>query len=467
MRASLEVADIFRSAGPAYRAAHAGHLSLGQLKVMTAIENCRTAALGGHVEACDDCGHWRIAYNSCRNRHCPKCQGAAARTWLAAREADLLPVGYFHVVFTLPAEIADIAWQNKAVVYDLLFRAAADTMLTIAADTKHLGARIGITAVLHTWGSALTHHPHVHMIVPGGGIALDGTRWISSRPAFLLPVRVLGALFRRLFLTRLLALFDACKLSFFGALAGLAVRKAFLRHLSPIRKKRWVVYAKPPFAGPQAVLAYLSRYTHRVAISNRRLIAFDEGGVTFRYKDYRRAGAERQQVMTLATDEFIRRFLIHVLPRGFHRIRHYGLLASSTHKEAIARRRRADRRARTRRTARSSSAVSVLRRTHDRHRRLRPLVPTACTAIIGTARPETSAMIRHGFPCMMVAITASRPMGICAPTPRPQPKLRSIPAGLGALRERLPPKVFVIPPITGWSAHLPQPPQSTPKPFYP
>lgn len=336
MRASLEVADIFRSAGPAYRAAHAGHLSLGQLKVMTAIENCRTAALGGHVEACDDCGHWRIAYNSCRNRHCPKCQGAAARTWLAAREADLLPVGYFHVVFTLPAEIADIAWQNKAVVYNLLFRAAADTMLTIAADPKHLGARVGITAVLHTWGSALTHHPHVHMIVPGGGIALDGTRWISSRPAFLLPVRVLGALFRRLFLTRLLALFDAGRLAFFNALADLASRKAFLRHLSPIRKKRWVVYAKPPFAGPQAVLAYLSRYTHRVAISNRRLIGFDEAGVTFRYKDYRRDSAERQQVMTLATDEFIRRFLIHVLPRGFHRIRHYGLLASSTHRDAMA-----------------------------------------------------------------------------------------------------------------------------------
>ena len=336
MRAPLEVADVFRSAGPTYRAAHAGHLSLGQLKVMTAIENCRTAALGGHAEACDDCGHWRIAYNSCRNRHCPKCQGAAARTWLAAREADLLPVGYFHVVFTLPAEIADIAWQNKAVVYDLLFRAAADTMLTIAADPKHLGARVGITAVLHTWGSALTHHPHVHMIVPGGGIALDGTRWISSRPAFLLPVRVLGALFRRLFLTRLLALFDAGKLAFFNTLASLATRKAFLRHLSPIRKKRWVVYAKPPLAGPQAVLAYLSRYTHRVAISNRRLIGFDEAGVTFRYKDYRRDSAERQQVMTLATDEFIRRFLIHVLPRGFHRIRHYGLLASSTHKEAMA-----------------------------------------------------------------------------------------------------------------------------------
>ncbi len=322
MRASLEVADIFRAAGPAYRATHAGHLSLHQLKVMSAIEHCRTAALGGHVEACEDCGHWRIAYNSCRNRHCPKCQGAAARTWLAEREADLLPVGYFHVVFTLPAEVADIAFQNKAAVYDLLFRAASETMLTIAADPKHLGARIGITAVLHSWGSALTHHQHVHMIVPGGGIALDGQRWISSRPAFLLPVRVLGKLFRRLFLTRLTALHDAGRLAFFGSLAPLADRRAFLRHLSPLRKKRWVVYAKPPFAGPEAVLAYLSRYTHRVAISNRRLITCDETSVTFRYKDYRRNGPNRQQVMTLAADEFIRRFLLHVLPRGFHRIRH-------------------------------------------------------------------------------------------------------------------------------------------------
>lgn len=242
MQTSLEVADIFRSAGPAYRADHAGHLSLQQLKVMSAIEQCRTAALGGHVEACEDCGHWRIAYNSCRNRHCPKCQGAAARTWLEAREADLLPVGYFHVVFTLPAEVADIAFHNKAAVYDLLFRTASATMLTIAADPRHLGARIGITAVLHTWGSAMTHHPHVHMIVPGGGIANDGTRWISSRPAFLLPVRVLGRLFRRLFLTQLLALYDARRLNFFGAMTPLAERRAFLRHLSPVRKKRWVVY---------------------------------------------------------------------------------------------------------------------------------------------------------------------------------------------------------------------------------
>jgi Putative transposase/Transposase zinc-binding domain len=337
VRASLEVADIFRAAGPTYRATHAGHLSLHQLKVMSAIEHCRTAALGGHVEACEDCGHWRIAYNSCRNRHCPKCQGAAARTWLAEREADLLPVGYFHVVFSLPTEVADIAFHNKAVVYDLLFHAASETMLTIAADHRHLGARIGITAVLHTWGSALTHHPHVHMIVPGGGIALDGERWISSRPAFLLPVRVLGKLFRRLFLTRLIALHDEGRLAFFGNLAPLADRRAFQRHLSPVRHKRWVVYAKPPFAGPEAVLAYLSRYTHRVAISNRRLLAFDETGVTFRYKDYRRDSADRQQVMTLGVDEFIRRFLLHVLPRGFHRIRHYGLLASSARKASLAR----------------------------------------------------------------------------------------------------------------------------------
>jgi hypothetical protein len=251
--------------------------------------------------------------------------------------ADLLPIGYFHVVFTLPTEIADIAWQNKAVVYDLLFRSASETMMTIAADPKHLGARIGITAVLHTWGSAMTHHPHVHMIVPGGGVSLDGRRWISSRPAFLLPVRVLGALFRRLFLTQLIALHEAGKLVFFGAQADLADPRRFLRHFAPLRKKRWVIYAKAPFAGPEAVLAYLSRYTHRVAISNQRLIAYDETGVTFRYKDYRREGPERQRVMALAPHEFIRRFLLHVLPHGFHRIRHYGLLTSSARKADIAR----------------------------------------------------------------------------------------------------------------------------------
>jgi Putative transposase/Transposase zinc-binding domain len=267
----------------------------------------------------------------------PSCQAAAARTWLAERKADLLSVGYFHVVFTLPAEVADIAWQNKAAVYDLMFRAASETMLTIAADPRHLGARIGITAVLHTWGSAMTHHPHVHMIVPGGGIANDGSRWISARPAFFLPVRVLGKLFRRLFLTRLMDLHDAGKLVFFGDQAELADRRRFLRHLAPLRTKRWVVYAKAPFAGPEAVLAYLSLYTHRVAISNGRLIAFDEAGVTFRYKDYRRTGAQRQQVMTLDAREFMRRFLLHVLPHGFHRIRHYGLFASATRKANIAR----------------------------------------------------------------------------------------------------------------------------------
>ncbi|MGI4939039.1 MAG: IS91 family transposase [Janthinobacterium lividum] len=336
-RPTLEIADILRRHGAAFRAAHAGHLSLGQLKVMSAIEACRTAALGGHIEGCQDCGHRRIAYNSCRNRHCPKCQAAAARDWLEAREADLLPVGYFHVVFSLPAEIADIAIQNKAAVYDLLFRAASQTMLTIAADPRHLGARIGITAVLHSWGSALTHHPHIHMIVPGGGISLDGQRWVSSRPAFLLPVRVLGKLFRRLFLTRLVELFDAGRLRFFGKQVGLSDRAAFQRHLAPVRKKPWIVYAKPPFAGPAAVLAYLLRYTHRVAISNCRLIALDERGVTFRYKDYRREGAERYRTMTLPTDELLRRFLLHVLPRGFHRIRHYGLLASGRRRNNLAR----------------------------------------------------------------------------------------------------------------------------------
>ena len=336
-RPFVEVADIFHRHGAGWRAAHAGHLSLGQLKVMSAIESCRTAALGGHVEACEDCGHSRIAYNSCRNRHCPRCQGVAAREWLAARAADLLPVGYFHVVFTLPVEVADIAYHNKAAIYDLLFRAASQTMLTIAADPKHLGARIGITAVLHTWGSAMTHHPHVHMIVPGGGIALDGERWVSCRPGFLLPVRVLSRLFRRLFLAKLTEAHAAGRLKFFGDHAGLGERRAFVEFLVPLRRKKWFVYAKPPFAGPEAVLAYLSRYTHRVAISNSRLIALDDTGVTFRYKDYRRSGDERYRAMTLDPDEFIRRFLLHVLPTGFHRIRHYGLLASAGCAANIAR----------------------------------------------------------------------------------------------------------------------------------
>src|SRR4051794_38992498 len=340
-RSGLEVADIFRDHGPAWRRAHAGHVSLGQLKVMSAIERCRTAALGGHSEACEDCGQVRIAYNSCRNRHCPKCQGAAARDWLADREAELLPVPYFHVVFTLPAAIADLAWSNKAVVYDLLFKAAAETTLTIAADPKHLGARIGLTAVLHTWGSALTHHPHVHVVVPGGGLSSDGSRWIVCRPDFFLPVRVLSRLFRRLFLDRLEAVHHASKLAFFADLAHLADPAAFAAMLAPLRRSEWVVYAKRPFAGPEAVLAYLSRYTHRVAISNSRLLALDDHGVTFRWKDYRaRNGATGRawiKTMTLRADEFIRRFLLHVLPDGFHRIRHYGLFASSQRAANIAR----------------------------------------------------------------------------------------------------------------------------------
>jgi Putative transposase/Transposase zinc-binding domain len=336
-RPALEVADIFRDHGPAWRRANAGHVSRDQLKVMTAIERCRTAALGGHVARCEDCAYTTIAYNSCRNRHCPKCQGAAARQWLAEREAELLPVPYFHVVFTLPARIAAIAYHNKAVVYDLLFKASSEAVLTIAADPKHLGARIGITAVLHTWGSTMTHHPHVHMIVPGGGIALDGKRWLSSQPRFLLPVPVLTELFQRRMLAKLLAAHKAGQLIFFGQHAHLAERKAFAAYLAPLRRIKWYVYAKPPFGGPKAVLAYLARYTHRVAIANRRLIAFNEDGVTFRYKDYRADGRARYKRMTLATAEFIRRFLIHVLPKGFHRIRHYGLLARPSCADNIAR----------------------------------------------------------------------------------------------------------------------------------
>src|SRR5580658_3333024 len=336
-RPALEVADILRDHGPAWREANRGHVSLDQLQVMSAIERCRSAALGGHVERCEDCGHSRIAYNSCRNRHCPKCQGAAAQDWLAARQADLLPVDYFHVIFTLPAEIAPIAYQNKTVVYDLLFRTAAETLLTIAADPKHLGARIGFTTVLHTWGSAMTHHPHLHMIMPGGGISLDGAHWVPCRPGFFLPVRVLSRLFRRLFLTGFAEAHAAGRLAFFGDLDGLRNRTAFTAHLAPLRKKNWFVYAKPPFAGPEAVLAYLARYTHRVAISNSRLAGLDERGVTFHYKDYRRNGQARYRMMTLAPDEFIRRFLLHVLPKGFHRIRHYGLLASAGCKVNIAR----------------------------------------------------------------------------------------------------------------------------------
>jgi hypothetical protein len=336
-RPALEVADIFRDHGAAWRSANAGHLSLDQLKVMSAIERCRTAALGGHVARCEDCTHTLITYNSCRNRHCPKCQGAAAKEWLAEREAELLPVPYFHLVFTLPGPIADIAYQNKAAIYDLLFKAAAEATLTIAADPKHLGARIGITAVLHTWGSALIHHPHVHMIVPGGGISLEGQRWIACAPTFFLPVRVLSRLFRRLLLKMLTMAHKTGRLAFFGNHAALADKRAFATFLAPLRKAEWVVYAKRPFGGPQAVLAYLSRYTHRVAISNRRLISADDAGVTFKWKDYRIEGPGRYKTMTLPTHEFIRRFLMHVLPKGVHRIRHYGLFANGNRAANIAR----------------------------------------------------------------------------------------------------------------------------------
>jgi hypothetical protein len=336
-RPRLEVADIFDRHGAAWRRANAGHVSLGQLQVMSAVVSCRTAALGGHVTRCEDCAHTQIAYNSCRNRHCPKCQGAAARDWLAEREAELLPVSYFHLVFTLPAAIADIAYHNKAVIYDLLFRASSEAMLTIAGDPKHLGARIGVTTVLHTWGSAMTHHPHVHMIVAGGGLSADGSKWVASKPGFFVPVRVLSKLFRRLMLEKLAKARATGKLQFFGEHAHLAAAAAFAAFLAPLRTTRWFVYSKRPFAGPQAVLAYLARYTHRVAISNSRLVALDADHVTFRYKDYRRNGQDRYRTMTLVPGEFIRRFLLHVLPKGFHRIRHYGLLSSAARKANIAR----------------------------------------------------------------------------------------------------------------------------------
>ena len=333
---ALEVADIFRTHGPDWRKAQRGHLSLGQLKVMSAIEQCRSAALGGHVLRCDGCNRIDVSYNSCRNRHCPKCQASAAQRWLQARQADLLPVDYYHIVFTLPAPISAIAYYNKAVIYALLFDVAAETLMTIAADPKHLGARIGATLVLHTWGSALTHHPHVHGIVPGGGLSVDGERWIACKPGFFLSVRVLSRLFRRRFLEALQHAHRSGHLQFFGEFAALADERAFSCWLAPLRKCEWVVYAKRPFAGPDAVLAYLSRYTHRVAISNSRLVAMDEHGVTFRWKDYRSRGRTRRKTMTLDADEFMRRFLLHVLPGGFHRIRHYGLLANGNRKGALA-----------------------------------------------------------------------------------------------------------------------------------
>jgi hypothetical protein len=304
---------------------------------MSAIEQCRGAALGGHVLHCPACECAQIAYNSCRNRHCPKCQASAARRWLEARQVDLLPVEYYHVVFTLPAPVSAIAYTNKAVIYGLLFQVAAETLRTIAADPRHLGARIGLTLVLHTWGSALTHHPHVHGIVPGGGLSPDGQRWIACRPGFFLPVRVLSRLFRRRFLEALTKAHAAGQLAFFGEHAVLADASAFADWLRPLRRIDWVVYAKRPFAGPAAVLAYLARYTHRVAIANSRLVALDERGVTFKWKDYRAKGKTKYKTMTLSTGEFMRRFLLHVLPQGFHRIRHYGLIANARRRENLAR----------------------------------------------------------------------------------------------------------------------------------
>jgi hypothetical protein len=332
----LEVADIFRGHGPTWRETQRGHLSLGQLKVMSAIEQCRSAALGGHALRCSACAQPQIAYNSCPNRHCPKCQSSAAQRWLEARQADLLPVPYYHVVFTLPAPINAIAYTNKEIIYGLLFDVAAETLRTIAADPKHLGARIGTTLVLHTWGSALTHHPHVHGIVPGGGLAPEADRWVPCKPGFFLSVRVLSRLFRRRFLEELQNAHRMGRLRFFGEPIDLADAEVFTDWLMPMRQVEWVVYAKRPFSGPEAVLAYLSRYTHRVAISNSRLLALDDRGVTFRWKDYREHGRTRNKTMTLGTEEFMRRFLLHVLPSGFHRIRHYGMLANANRKHDIA-----------------------------------------------------------------------------------------------------------------------------------
>jgi len=331
----LEVADIFRAQGPHWRRSQAGHISLGQLKTMSAIEHCRSAQLGGHVLHCQACDHKQVAYNSCRNRHCPKCQASAARRWLEARQVDLLPVDYYHLVFTLPAPISDIAYYNKRVVYTILFKAAAEALQKIAADPKHLGARVGMTLVLHTWGSAMPHHPHVHGIVPGGGLSLDGEHWVACKPGFFLPVRVLSRLFRRLFLERLNVAYQEGQLRFYGEQQVLADAATFADWLKPLRQCEWVVYAKHPFAGPEAVLNYLSRYTHRVAIANSRLISFNEQGVTFKWKDYRTKQRFKQKTMTLTADEFIRRFLLHVLPTGFHRIRHYGLLANTGRRDNL------------------------------------------------------------------------------------------------------------------------------------
>jgi hypothetical protein len=398
-RPALEIADIFRDHGAAWREANRGHISHEQYKVMNAIESCRTAALGGHVVRCEDaaCGFTKVAYNSCRNRHCGRCQGAASRDWLSEREAELLPVPYFHVVFSLPAAIGDIAYQNKAVVYDLLMKVSADVMLTIAADPKHLGAKIAITSVLHTWGSALMHHPHVHMIVPGGGISDDGSRWIRASAKFLLPVRVLSALFRRRMIEALVVAHKAGRLVFFGELAAFAEARAFADHLEPLKQKKWHVYAKRPFGGPTAVLAYLARYTHRVAISNRRLIKADATGVTFKFKDYRIDGPGRYKTMTVQPHEFIRRFLIHVLPKGLHRIRHYGLLANGQREANLAK-------------ARELLRVKTIDPADDDLRRG------------GETEPDAPAVSPHPCPCCGARMRIIETFeGVCRPRPHGHP----------------------------------------------
>jgi hypothetical protein len=332
-RPKWEVADVFRRYGEVYRDKHGASMSTGQRRVMTAIELCRTAALGGQIEQCDQCGQQRICYRPCGNRHCPKCQSLARAEWIEDRQAELLNCEYFHVVFTVPDKIAAIAYQNKEVVYNILFQATAETLRTIAADPKHLGAEIGFFAVLHSWGSNLMHHPHLHCVVPGGGLSFDGARWVSCRPSFFLSVRVLSRLFRRLFLERLQSAFDSKKLKFFFALERFRDRREFLSYLYPLSKSEWVVYAKPPFAGPEKVLDYVGRYTHRVAISNNRLLDIEDGQVSFRYKDYK--DRSQQKTMSLSAEEFIRRFLLHVLPRGFHRIRYFGFLGNRHRQEKL------------------------------------------------------------------------------------------------------------------------------------
>jgi hypothetical protein len=386
VRPAFELADVFRRHGETYATENAGHLGRVEQRVIGAIMACRTARLGGHVERCDDCGLTRIAYNSCRNRHCPKCQAAARAEWLAARQAELLPVPYFHVVFTLPPAAAEIAFQNKRTVYGLLMGAAAKALTVLAA--KRLGARIGLIAVLHTWGQTLTHHPHVHCLVPGGGAALDGQRWIACKPNFLLSVHALTKAFRRLFLDGLHAAFRRGELGFFGDLAPLAEAAAFAERLRALRNSPFVVYAKPPFGGPERVLAYLARYTHRTAIANSRLVAVGDDEVAFSYKDYRCGG--RSRVMRLAPHEFIRRFLLHVLPDGFHRIRHYGFLAKGDRGENLARVRQ----------------LLKVRRTHELADQAQPST---------TSEPEANADARKAFALCPDCGGLMRRIGLVAP----------------------------------------------------